>query len=43
MMLLLSGAHGFKVLQKVEMLEIKQGPFYGDKSKIRLNKKNWKE
>ena len=25
-----------KVLEKVEMLEIKQGPFLGDKDKIRL-------
>ena len=37
MILLLSGAHGFKVLSKIQMLEIKQGPFNGDKDKKRLN------
>ena len=36
MILLITGGHGFKVLEKVEMLEIKQGPFLGDKDKIRL-------
>jgi hypothetical protein len=38
MILLISGGHGFKVLKKLEMLEIKQGPFVGDKDKIRLEK-----
>ena len=38
MILLITGGHGFKVLEKVEMLEIKQGPFLGDKDKIRLKK-----
>ena len=38
MLLLIDGAHGFKVINKVEMLEIKQGPFNGDKDKIKLNK-----
>ena len=37
MILLMSGAHGFKVLRKIQMLEIKQGPFNGDKDKKRLN------
>ena len=36
MILLISGGHGFKVLEKVEMLETKQGPFLGDQDKIRL-------
>ena len=36
MILLLTGAHGFKVLKKVEMLEIKQGPFHGDNYKERF-------
>ena len=36
MILLIKGAHGFKVLEKVEMLEIKQGPFLENKDKIRL-------
>jgi len=38
MILLLSGGHGFKAIKKVEMLEIKQGPFYGDKDKLRLKR-----
>jgi len=38
MILLISGGHGFKVLKKLEMLEIKQGPFVGEKDKIRLEK-----
>ena len=38
MILLLSGGHGFKVLKKLEMLEIKQGPFIGDKDKMKLEK-----
>ena len=36
MILLIKGSHGFKTLNKTEMLEIKQGPFSGDKDKIRL-------
>ena len=38
MVLLITGAHGFKVLEKLEMIEIKQGPFAGDKDKIRFKK-----
>ena len=38
MILLISGGHGFKVLKKLEMLEIKQGPFVGEKDKMRLKK-----
>jgi len=38
MILLISGGHGFKVLRKLEMLEIKQGPFVGEKDKVRLKK-----
>ncbi|MDC0417429.1 WbuC family cupin fold metalloprotein [Candidatus Pelagibacter sp.] len=36
MVLLMSGGHGFKVIENVEMLEVKQGPFFGDNDKIRL-------
>lgn len=36
MILLISGAHGFKVLEKLEMLEIKQGPFLSNKDKIKF-------
>ena len=38
MILLISGGHGFKVTKKIEMLEIKQGPFVGEKDKMRLEK-----
>jgi len=38
MILLISGGHGFKALKKLEMLEIKQGPFIGEKDKMRLKK-----
>ncbi|MCI9361037.1 MAG: hypothetical protein HFG65_08770 [Hungatella sp.] len=34
--LLTSGGHGFKVLEEVEMIEVKQGPYSGDKDKIRF-------
>ena len=36
MILIVSGAHGFKILKKTEMLEVKQGPFVGEKDKIRF-------
>ena len=36
MILLIKGSHGFKILKNTEMLEIKQGPFLGDKDKVRL-------
>ena len=38
MILLISGAHGFKVLEKLEMIEVKQGPFKEKQDKIRLKK-----
>ena len=38
MILLMSGAHGFKVMKKVEMIEVKQGPFKEKQDKIRLKK-----
>lgn len=34
--LLASGGHGFEVLEEIEMLEIKQGPFAGEKDKTRF-------
>lgn len=34
--LLTSGGHGFKVLEEVEMIEIKQGPYSGDMDKTRF-------
>ena len=35
--LLASGGHGFKMLEDTEMIEVKQGPFSGDKDKERFN------
>ncbi len=34
--LLSEGGHGFKVLEELEMIEIKQGPYAGDKDKTRF-------
>jgi mannose-6-phosphate isomerase-like protein (cupin superfamily) len=34
--LLIKGGHGFKALENVEMFEVKQGPYAGDKDKIRF-------
>ena len=36
--MLVNGGHGFKVLESVKMLEIKQGPFVGNKDKIKFDK-----
>ncbi len=35
--LLASGGHGFEVLEEVEMIEIKQGPYAGENDKTRFN------
>ena len=32
--LLVSGGHGFKVIEEVEMVEVKQGPYSGEQDKI---------
>ena len=34
--LLVSGGHGFKVLEEVEMIEVKQGPYAGSNDKKRF-------
>jgi mannose-6-phosphate isomerase-like protein (cupin superfamily) len=34
--LLISGGHGFKVLEEIEMIEVKQGPYSGDNDKSRF-------
>jgi mannose-6-phosphate isomerase-like protein (cupin superfamily) len=34
--LLVTGGHGFEVLEEVEMLEVKQGPYAGDGDKTRF-------
>lgn len=34
--LLISGGHGFEVLEEVEIFEVKQGPYIGDSDKIKF-------
>jgi mannose-6-phosphate isomerase-like protein (cupin superfamily) len=34
--LLIKGGHGFSVTEDVKMIEVKQGPYAGDKDKIRF-------
>jgi len=34
--LLVTGGHGFEVLEDVEMIEVKQGPYAGDSDKTRF-------
>jgi len=36
--MLVHGGHGFKVLEPVKMLEIKQGPYLNNKDKIKFDK-----
>ena len=36
-MLLASGGHGFEVIEEVEMIEVKQGPYTGDADKTRFD------
>lgn len=40
--LLASGGHGFEVLEELEMVEIKQGPYCGDMDKTRFEKNDKK-
>lgn len=35
--LLMTGGHGFEVLENIEMIEVKQGPYLGDSDKTRFN------
>jgi len=35
--LLVAGGHGFEVLDEVEMIEVKQGPYVGDLDKTRFS------
>jgi mannose-6-phosphate isomerase-like protein (cupin superfamily) len=34
--LLATGGHGFEILEEVEMIEVKQGPYAGDQDKTRF-------
>ena len=35
--MLIQGGHGFSVIEDLEMIEIKQGPYLGDNDKVRFN------
>src|SRR3974377_2467435 len=37
--LLIKGGHGFEVLEDLEMIEVKQGPYAGDRDKTRFDGK----
>src|SRR5687767_13097085 len=37
--LLATGGHGFEALEEIEMIEVKQGPYAGDKDKTRFKGK----
>lgn len=34
--LLITGGHGFEVLEEIEMIEVKQGPYVGERDKTRF-------
>ena len=36
--MLSSGGHGFKILKNVEMIEVKQGPYFISKDKVKFDK-----
>ena len=36
LIILLKGGHGFDVIEDVEMIEVKQGPYLGDRDKTRF-------
>ena len=38
--LLITGGHGFEVLEEIEMYEVKQGPYAGDNDKTRFESIN---
>lgn len=40
--LLANGGHGFEVLEEVEMIEVKQGPYAGEQDKTRFEATNKK-
>lgn len=35
--LLAAGGHGFEVLEELEMIEVKQGPYTGERDKVRFS------
>tara|TARA_B100000674_G_scaffold108891_1_gene80260 strand:- start:1181 stop:1624 length:444 start_codon:yes stop_codon:yes gene_type:complete len=38
LIMLSSGGHGFKILKDVEMIEVKQGPYFISKDKVKFDK-----
>ena len=40
-LLLASGGHGFTMLEQTEMIEVKQGPYAGDRDKVRFSPAEW--
>ena len=38
LIMLSNGGHGFKVLKDVEMIEVKQGPYFISKDKVKFDK-----
>jgi hypothetical protein len=38
--MLISGGHGFEMVEKTDMIEVKQGPYLGDEDKIRFEPEN---
>ena len=40
--LLIDGGHGFVMLEKSEIIEVKQGPYCGEKDKVRFKQENKK-
>ena len=37
LIMLIKGGHGFSVIENLEMIEIKQGPYLGNNDKVRFN------
>ena len=38
LIMLSNGGHGFKILKDVEMIEVKQGPYFISKDKVKFDK-----
>jgi mannose-6-phosphate isomerase-like protein (cupin superfamily) len=35
--LLVNGGHGFEIIEEIEMIEVKQGPYIGEQDRIKFN------
>ena len=40
LIMLSSGGHGFKILKDIEMIEVKQGPYFLSEDKVKFDKTN---